>query len=186
MRRSTRISLTLAFLAIFLMLMSGAELWAKGGRGGGKGRKGGGNYSTNRGGTFRGGRDSRPTKTNSHGGNRRFDDRTRQPTSSRSLKNRDATNGKWSDSDQPWSKHQAREQRKLDHRKRVTNHLREMSDRNGNERLKQVADDMDKRAYEHYDKQMQKPSRNTDSTTRPPIRWKTQPMLRLTAMPPAS
>ncbi len=144
MHRFTRICLTLAFLTAFLM--SGAELWAKGGRGGFKGGGGGG---------FKGSGSFRGNGGSSKSGSSTIDRGLRKPTFNRSVK-RDATTGYSNGSDQPWSKHHAREQGKLDHRQQVAAHLREISDRNGNEHLKQVADDMDLRAQTHYDKQMEK------------------------------
>ncbi len=144
MHRFTCICLTLAFLTA--CLMSGAELWAKGGRGGfkgggGKGLKGNSSFRGNGGG--------------SKAGSGTIDRVKRKPSFNRSMK-RDATNRFSNGGDQPWSKHHAREQRKLDHRREVADHLRDVSDRNGNEHLKQVADDMDQRAQAHYDKQMEK------------------------------
>ncbi len=144
MHRFTRICLTLAFL--IACLMSGAELWAQGGRGGFKGGGGGG---------FKGSDSFRGKGGGSKSGSGTIDRGLRKPTFNRSVK-RDATTRYSSGSDQPWSKHHAREQGKLDHRKQVADHLREISDRNGNEHLKQVADDMDQRAQTHYDKQMEK------------------------------
>ncbi len=143
MHRFTRICLTLAFLTA--SLISGAELWAQGGRGGfkggGKGVKGNSSFRGKGGG--------------SKAGSGTFDRVKRKPSFNRSMK-RDATTRFSNGGDQPWSKHHAREQRKLDHRREVADHLRDVSDRNGNEHLKQVADDMDLRAQSHYDKQMEK------------------------------
>jgi ribosomal protein L18E len=48
------------------------------------------------------------------------------------------------------------EQRKLDHRRKIADHLREMSKTSGNEHLNDVADRLDKKAQEHYDKRMEK------------------------------
>jgi hypothetical protein len=140
MRRFLSICLTLAVLTAGLM--TGADLWAKGGRGGFKGG-GGPKASAN----FRG------KGSKSAAGS--IDRGKLKQTFERSL-NRKATTGYSRGGDQPWSKHQARELQKYDHRKQVADHLREISDRNGNEQLKQVADDMDLRAQTHYDKQMDK------------------------------
>jgi hypothetical protein len=143
MCRFTSICLTLAVLTA--CLVPGTELWARGGRGGFKGSGGGG---------FKGSANFRG-KGGSKSGSGSIDRGKRKPTFSRSL-NRNSTTGFSSRGDQPWSKHQAREQFKLDQRQQVADHLRETSDRNGNEQLKQVADDMDLRAQSHYDKQMEK------------------------------
>ena len=144
MHRFTRICLTLAFL--IASLMSGAELWAQGGRGG---FKGGGGKGVKGNSSFRG------KGGGSKAGSGSIDRVKRKPSFNRSMK-RDASTRYSKGSDQPWSKHHAREQRKLDHRREVSDHLRDVSDRNGNEHLKQVADDMDLRAQSHYDKQMEK------------------------------
>jgi len=144
MHRFTRICLTLAFLTA--SLMSGAELWAQGGRGG---FKGGGGKGIKGNSSFRG------KGGGSKSGSGTIDRVKRKPTFNRSMK-RDGTTRYSKGSDQPWSKHHAREQRKLDHRREVADHLRDISDRNGNEHLKQVADDMDLRSQSHYDKQMEK------------------------------
>jgi hypothetical protein len=143
MCRFTSICLTLAVLTA--CLVAGTESWAQGGRGGFKGGGGGGSKG---GANFRG-------KGGSKSGSGSIDRGYRKPSFSRSLK-RNSTTGFSSRGDQPWSKHQAREQFKLDQRQQVADHLRETSDRNGNEQLKQVADDMDLRSQSHYDKQMEK------------------------------
>jgi hypothetical protein len=143
MRRFTSICLTLAVLTA--CLVPGADLWAQGGRGGFKGG-GGGGFKGNT--SFRG-------KGGSKSGSSSIDRGNRKLTFSRPL-NRNSTTGYSSRGDQPWSKHQARERFKLDQRQQVADHLREISDRNGNEQLKQVADDMDLRAQSHYDNQMDK------------------------------
>ena len=141
MRRFTRNRLMLA--ALVACLMSGDELWAKNGRGGSKGGGGKG---------FKGSADFR-----GHGGNKSSAGPTNRGKRKPSFhEEHGATNGKLNHGDQPWTKHQAREQRKLDHRKQVADHLRDISERNGNEHLQQVADDMDERAQAHYDKQMEK------------------------------
>jgi hypothetical protein len=141
MRRFTHISLMLAAL---VALMSGDESLAKHGHGG---SKGGGGKSHQGGSSFHG-----------HGGSSKLDAGSthRGKAKSSFATKQDAKKHAVNDSNQRWSKHYAREQRKLDHRHRVANHLREVSERNGNEHLKQVADDMDRRAQAHYDKQMEK------------------------------
>jgi hypothetical protein len=53
-------------------------------------------------------------------------------------------------------KWRAKEERKLQHRRQVAEHLREVADRNGNQNLRDVADRMDQKAQEHYDKQLRK------------------------------
>lgn len=173
MRRHFCISLTFAVLAV--CLMSGSELWAKGGRGGprggggwkhgGRGFKGSGrvrgNGGGNRSGAWSPGGKSHAGHKPSFGGGSKSDASTTgrvgkgNSTSIGSVK-RNAATGDLAGSDHPWSKHQAREERKLDHRRQVADHLREISDRNGNEHLQQVADDMEQRAQAHYDKQMEK------------------------------
>ena len=50
----------------------------------------------------------------------------------------------------------ANEQRQLQHRQATAQKLREISDRNGNENLKTVADKMDQRALDQFDKRNQK------------------------------
>ena len=141
MRRFTSISLMLA--ALIVCLTPGDDLWAKGGRGGIKGGGAG----------FKG-----SASFHGKGGSNKsgLTDRGKHRSSFTRPVERDAINRNLNDSDQPWSKHHAREQRKLDHRKQVADHLREISDRNGNEHLKQVADDMEQRAQAHYDKQIEK------------------------------
>lgn len=141
MRRFAQISLMLVTLVA--CLPPGGDLWAKHGR---SGSKGGGSKSYNGGSSFHGGGSSRSSAGPTHRG------RTKPAFTTK----HDATKHKLKDGDQPWTKHQAREQRKLEHRQRVADHLREVSDRNGNEHLKQVADDMDERAQAHYDKQLRK------------------------------
>lgn len=139
MRRFTQISLILA--ALVLCCTPAADLWAKNGRGGGGGKGVKGNAS------FRGkGGSSNFAAGPAHHGKKK-------PAFT---KEGGITNHKLNGSDQSWNKHFAREQRKLDHRKQVANHLREISDRNGNEHLKQVADDMEQRAQAHYDKQIER------------------------------
>ena len=49
-----------------------------------------------------------------------------------------------------------REQRKLAHSQDVSQRLRDISRRNGNEKLMETADRMDQRAQSHYDKRMEK------------------------------
>jgi hypothetical protein len=44
------------------------------------------------------------------------------------------------------------EERKLEHRRNVADHLRGVSERNGNENLNDVADRMDQQAQDHYDR----------------------------------
>jgi hypothetical protein len=142
MRRLTHISLMLA--AFILGLMHADESWAKNGRGG---SKGGGGKSFKAGSSFHGhGGSSKSGAASSHRGKTKPSFATKHGAKKRVQ----------SDDAQPWAKHQAREQRKLEHRQQVADHLREISDRNGNEHLKQVADDMDARAQTHYDKQMAK------------------------------
>lgn len=136
--------LTLAALTVFLM--STGNLWAKGGRGGsiggrGKGFSGG---VSSRGNTNVGKKFSDSFAT----GNRKLTSKPfTQPNTNRGF----ARTG-----DQPWDKHSLRELRKLDHSRQVADHLRRVSDQNGNEQLKRVADDMDRRSQAHYDKQMEK------------------------------
>lgn len=48
------------------------------------------------------------------------------------------------------------EQRKLAHSQDVSQRLRDISQRNGNEKLMDTADKMDQRAQSHYDKRMEK------------------------------
>jgi hypothetical protein len=142
MRRITHIILMLA--AFIFCLMPHDDLWAKGGRGGSKGGAGK---------SFKGGASSRGKGGSSKVGAGPADRGKRKHSFN---VGHEATNRNLDDGERPWSKHHAREQRKLDHRRRVADHLREISDRNGNEHLKQVADDMDERAQAHYDKQMEK------------------------------
>ena len=144
MRRFTSICLTLAVLTA--CLTPGAELWAKGGRGGFKGGGGGG---------FKGSASFRGKVGGSKSGSGTIDRGKRDLTLNRSVK-RDAITDYSNGGDQPWSKQHAREQRKFDQRKQVADHIREISDRNGNEQLKQVAEDIDLRTQTHYDKQMDK------------------------------
>jgi hypothetical protein len=61
------------------------------------------------------------------------------------------------DTEQPiLSKHRLREDRKLQHRQQVAEHLRKVGDRNGNSNLYDVADRKDQKAQAHYDKKMRK------------------------------
>ena len=153
MRRFAQVSLVV--VGLVACLPPGDDLWAKGGRGG---SKGGGANSHKGAASF-----------HSHGGSSKSDaGSTHRGAGKHSLATKhDATNAAKhdttkhavKDNDQPWLKHQAREQRKLEHRQQVADHLREVSDRNGNEHLKQVADDMDARAQSHYDKQIEKINR---------------------------
>ena len=146
MRSPVRTSLTLIALAAFVFCSG--DVWAKGGRGGGGGKRGGGKVS----------RSSFPSHGGSHGGKRWTDASPagkHQPSNksfSQPKNPRDFANS----TNQPWDRHQLREQRKLDHSQKVANHLRQVSDQNGNEQLKQVADDMDQRSQAHYDQQMEK------------------------------
>jgi predicted ArsR family transcriptional regulator len=48
------------------------------------------------------------------------------------------------------------EQRKLEHRRQIADHLRQVADRNGNDQLRDVADRMEQKAQQHYDKRMEK------------------------------
>jgi hypothetical protein len=136
-----RVSTVLALCAVCQLW--GSDSWAKNGRGG---HKGGGGKSAQGSASFHG-----------KGGNKLATERSnRGKRKSLNHSIMHDTTGHVNDGDQPWSKHFAREQRKLDHRKQVADHLREVSDRNGNEHLKQVADDMEQRAQAHYDKQVEK------------------------------
>jgi hypothetical protein len=56
----------------------------------------------------------------------------------------------------PGDKQRLNEQRKLEHRQNIADHLRSISDKNGNENLKTVADRLDQKAQEHYDKRIAK------------------------------
>jgi hypothetical protein len=142
----------MALVALVACLPPGDDLWAKNGRGG---SKGGGGKGHTTGSSF-----------HSHGGSSKSSSgSTHRATGKNSFAKKhdptnaakqDATKHVLKDSEDPWTKHQAREQRKLEHRQQVADHLREVSDRNGNEHLKQVADDMDERAQAHYDKQIEK------------------------------
>ena len=62
--------------------------------------------------------------------------------------------------------HRSRELNKLNHRRRISDQLRSLSGKNGNENLNRVADEMDRRAQDHYDRQMVKfdPSYISDDT----------------------
>jgi hypothetical protein len=55
-----------------------------------------------------------------------------------------------------YDKWRATQERRLQHRRQVAEHLRQVADRNGNQNLRDVADRMDQQAQEHYDKQMRK------------------------------
>jgi len=142
MRCVTRICLTLAVLAACLVPC--VESWAKGGRGGFKGGRGGSSKGASSfrdiggGNNFRSNTMARGKRNNSLPRNLQHDGTA------------DFSNGR----NQPWSKHHAREQRRFDQRRQVADRLRELSDQNGNEQLRQVADDMDLQAQSHYDKQM--------------------------------
>jgi hypothetical protein len=145
MRRYAQISLMLVTLVA--CLPPGGDLWAKNGRGG---SKGGGGNSHKAGSSFHGhGGSGKSVAGLTHRG-------SAKPSSAAK---HGETKHTRNEGDQPWTKHYAREERKLEHRKQVAEHLREVSDRNGNEHLKQVADDMDQRAQAHYDKQMEKINR---------------------------
>jgi hypothetical protein len=151
MRCFHRILLALTVVAV--CLTCGGEVSAKGGRGGfgggGGGFKGGGGGSHfgggHQGGTFNGGGHSKAGKAQFGGG---------RPAGRFSTQN--ATTGNLTGGNQPWSWQQAREQRKLNQRQQVADHLRRISDLNGNQQLQQVANDMDQRAQSHYNRQMQK------------------------------
>ena len=47
------------------------------------------------------------------------------------------------------------EDRKLEHRRQIADHLREISERNGNDQLNEVADRLEQGAQEHYEKRLQ-------------------------------
>jgi hypothetical protein len=153
MRRFSQISLML--VGLVACLPPGGDLWAKGGRGGSKGGAGkshqGASSFHSHGGSTKSGAGSTHRGTGKHSFATKHD-------STKAAKH-DATKHALNDGEEPWTKHQAREQRKLEHRQKVADHLREVSDRNGNEHLKQVADDMDERAQAHYDKQIEKINR---------------------------
>jgi hypothetical protein len=153
MRRSGQI--TLLLVALVACLPPGDDLWAKGGRGG---SKGGGGKAHKGATSFHGhGGSSKSGAASTHGGTGKHSFATKHKATNAAKHN--STKHALKDSEQPWLKHQAREQRKLEHRQQVADHLREVSDRNGNEHLKQVADDMDARAQAHYDKQIEKINR---------------------------
>jgi hypothetical protein len=152
MRRSAQTVLVL--VAVVACLPPGDDLWAKDGRGG---SKGGGAKSHHGAASFHGhGGSSKSGAGSIHRGAVKHSSTKHNATNSAK---HNSTKHAPKDSEQPWLKHQAREQRKLEHRQQVADHLREVSDRNGNEHLKQVADDMDARAQAHYDKQMEKINR---------------------------
>ena len=172
MYRCARVNFMFAVLAVSLAPV--AELCAKGGRGGSRGGSG---VKSGRAHGFKGGATVRTKRGNRTGpfeagnkqrvrGKQRPDaGSTDRPTVGRNgktksttsrLKKHERVGNKRTADNQPWSKHHAREQRKLDHRRQVANHLRELSDRNGNQQLKQVADAMEQRAQAHYAKQMDK------------------------------
>ncbi len=153
MRRFAQVSLVL--VALVACLPPGGDLWAKHGRGG---SKGGGGKSHNSGSSFHGhGGSSKSGSGSTHRGTGKHSFAPKHNTTKAAK--HDATKHGLKDSKEPWTKHQTREQRKLEHRQKVADHLREVSDRNGNEHLKQVADNMDERAQAHYDKQMEKINR---------------------------
>jgi hypothetical protein len=54
----------------------------------------------------------------------------------------------------PTDKQRLNEERKLEHRRKIANHLRDLSAQNGNENLTDVADRLDQKAQEHYDKRI--------------------------------
>lgn len=54
------------------------------------------------------------------------------------------------------ARQRANEQRKLDHRLGQADHLRDIAERNGNEKLLDTADRMELKAHEHYEKRMAK------------------------------
>ena len=56
----------------------------------------------------------------------------------------------------PHAKQLLVEERKLAHRKEIAEHLRQTGERNGNEQLSEVADRMEERAQEHYEKRLSK------------------------------
>lgn len=164
MRRLVRLGLVFAVVAA--LLVSGAELWAKGGRGGG-GFKGGGGGFRGGGGGFRGGGFHGGGFHGAAGGNHQGGFGGGKATGGGGPVGGGKPSFDWTGkqggnaanvagSNTPWSKHQAREQRVLNHRQQIADHLRQISDRNGNNYLKQVANDMDRRAQAHYDKQMQR------------------------------
>ncbi len=149
MRRYAQISM--ALVALVACLPIGDDLWAKNGRGGSKGggksHQGASSFHSH-GGSSKSGSGSTHRAIGKNSFAKKHD-----PTNAAK---HDATKHVLKNNDEPWTKHQAREQRKLEHRQQVADHLREVSDRNGNEHLKQVADDMDERAQAHYDKQIEK------------------------------
>jgi hypothetical protein len=151
MRRYAQISLVL--VALVACLPPGDDLWAKGGRGGSKG----GGKSHHGGSSFHGHGGSKSGAGSTYRGAGKHSFATKHNATNSAKHN--STKHALKDSEQPWTKHHAREQRKLEHRQQVADHLREVSERNGNEHLKQVADDMDARAQLHYDKQMEKINR---------------------------
>jgi hypothetical protein len=152
MRRFSQASLVL--VALVACLPPGGDLLAKGGRGGSKG--GGG--SRNGAASFHShGGSSKSSTGSTHHGTGKHSVATKHDATKAAK--HDATRHAENQGEEPWTKHQAREQRKLEHRQQVADHLREVSDRNGNEHLKQVADDMDQRAQAHYDKQIEKINR---------------------------
>jgi hypothetical protein len=57
---------------------------------------------------------------------------------------------------QPQEMQLRNEQRKLEHRRQIADHLREISERNGNQQLQDVADRFEAQAQEHYDKRLEK------------------------------
>jgi hypothetical protein len=148
MRRYAQIST--ALVALVACLPPGDDLWAKNGggsKGGGKGHNSGSNFHAHSGSSK-----SSSGSTHRATGKNAFA-KKHDPTN---VAKQDATKHVLKNSEEPWTKHQTREQRKLEHRQQVADRLREVSASNGNEHLKQVADDMDERAQAHYDKQIEK------------------------------
>ncbi len=171
MSRSTRFILISATI-IFCLVVGSGEAIAKGGRGGkrsfsGGGSKGAGSFKSSgrsvRGGTgsFSPSNSGRAIPGARQGGPNFKREMSAAPSLGKSGGIRQGTdlgmigNGNVI-STNSLDHHRSRELNKLNHRRQISDQLRSISGRNGNENLNRVADEMDRRAQDHFDRQMAK------------------------------
>jgi hypothetical protein len=172
--------LTVFLMASSILLVDAAdEAFAKGGRGRGGASRGGGRRSVNRAPRTRQFRhrthDLRPSRPHEpgeyaghgrdhsghhadHGGGHGLEEGTGRPPHERFTRDHSL-----SGREHALARQRFNEERKLQHRNYVANHLREVGERNGNQNLLDTADRMEQKAQEHYDKRMARIEQQADT-----------------------
>ncbi len=163
MRLSLRITLFAFFMSVCFLSPTD---YAMGGKGGGGGGRGGGGHGGRGGGNGHGHSHSHShggnvTKPHGQGGSHSHSHHTHKPkvnhqhqrteTIERAPKLDDVARDH-----QPWSMQRTNEERKLKHRMDVADKLDRLSEKNGNEHLKDTAERMREKAQDHYDKRLAK------------------------------